>query len=143
MIADETRPLLQGARLTAWEMVEEGIPVAVAPDGAVGAIMDKGLVDLCVVGADRIAANGDVANKIGTFNVALQARRHGVPFYVAAPAEHHRPGHALSGELIPIEERDPGEVLWPSAGSKAAEGAQAINLAFDVTPNDLGHGDNY
>ena len=135
VIADETRPLLQGARLTAWEMVQESIPVAVAPDGAVGAIMDKGLVDLCVVGADRIAANGDVANKIGTFNVALQARRHGVPFYVAAPSstiDLDTP----SGELIPIEERDPGEVL-SFAGSKAAEGAEAINLAFDVTPNDL------
>jgi methylthioribose-1-phosphate isomerase len=135
VIADETRPLLQGARLTAWEMVTEGIPVAVAPDGAVGAIMDKGMVDLCVVGADRIAANGDVANKIGTFNVALQARRHGVPFYVAAPLstiDLDTP----SGELIPIEERDPQEVL-SFAGCRAAEGCEAINLAFDVTPNDL------
>ncbi|MCF8047212.1 MAG: S-methyl-5-thioribose-1-phosphate isomerase [Desulfarculaceae bacterium] len=135
VIADETRPLLQGARLTAWEMVDEGIPVAVAPDGAVGALMSKGLVDLCVVGADRIAANGDVANKIGTFNVALQARRHGVPFYVAAPLstiDMDTP----SGDLIPIEERDPAEVL-AFAGSRAAPGAEAINLAFDVTPNDL------
>ena len=135
VIADETRPLLQGARLTAWEMVDEGIPVAVAVDGAVGALMSKGLVDLCVVGADRIAANGDVANKIGTFNVALQARRHGVPFYVAAPLstiDMDTP----SGDLIPIEERDPAEVL-AFAGSRAAPGAEAINLAFDVTPNDL------
>jgi len=135
VIADETRPLLQGARLTAWEMVDEGIPVAVAVDGAVGALMSKGLVDLCVVGADRIAANGDVANKIGTFNVALQARRHGVPFYVAAPlstVDMDTP----SGDLIPIEERDPAEVL-AFAGSRAALGAEAINLAFDVTPNDL------
>ncbi|MFH2125288.1 MAG: S-methyl-5-thioribose-1-phosphate isomerase [Pseudomonadota bacterium] len=135
VIADETRPLLQGARLTAWEMVDEGIPVAVAVDGAVGALMSKGLVDLCVVGADRIAANGDVANKIGTFNVALQARRHGVPFYVAAPlstVDMDTP----SGDLIPIEERDPAEVL-AFAGSRAAPGAEAINLAFDVTPNDL------
>lgn len=135
VIADETRPLLQGARLTAWEMVEEGIPVAVAVDGAVGALMSKGLVDLCVVGADRIAANGDVANKIGTFNVALQARRHGVPFYVAAPlstVDMDTP----SGDLIPIEERDPAEVL-SFAGSRAAPGAEAINLAFDVTPGDL------
>jgi len=135
VIADETRPLLQGARLTAWEMVDEGIPVAVAVDGAVGALMSRGLVDLCVVGADRIAANGDVANKIGTFNVALQARRHGVPFYVAAPlstVDMDTP----SGDLIPIEERDPAEVL-AFAGSRAATGAEAINLAFDVTPNDL------
>ncbi|MBU4278430.1 MAG: S-methyl-5-thioribose-1-phosphate isomerase [Proteobacteria bacterium] len=135
VIADETRPLLQGARLTAWEMVDEGIPVAVAVDGAVGALMSRGLVDLCVVGADRIAANGDVANKIGTFNVALQARRHGVPFYVAAPlstVDMDTP----SGDLIPIEERDPAEVL-AFAGSRAAPGAEAINLAFDVTPNDL------
>ncbi len=135
VIADETRPLLQGARLTAWEMVAEKIPVAVAVDGAVGALMSKGLVDLCVVGADRIAANGDVANKIGTFNVALQARRHGVPFYVAAPLstiDMDTP----SGDLIPIEERDPAEVL-AFAGSRAAPGAEAINLAFDVTPNDL------
>jgi len=135
VIADETRPLLQGARLTAWEMVAEGIPVAVAVDGAVGALMSKGLVDLCVVGADRIAANGDVANKIGTFNVALQARRHGVPFYVAAPlstVDMDTP----SGDLIPIEERDPAEVL-AFAGSRAAPGAEAINLAFDVTPSDL------
>ncbi|WP_350341599.1 S-methyl-5-thioribose-1-phosphate isomerase [Desulfoferula mesophila] len=135
VIADETRPLLQGARLTAWEMVDEGIPVAVAVDGAVGALMSKGLVDLCVVGADRIAANGDVANKIGTFNVALQARRHGVPFYVAAPlstVDMDTP----SGDLIPIEERDPAEVL-AFAGSRAAPGAEALNPAFDVTPNDL------
>ena len=135
VIADETRPLLQGARLTAWEMVDEGIPVAVAVDGAVGALMSKGLVDLCVVGADRIAANGDVANKIGTFNVALQARRHGVPFYVAAPlstVDMDTP----SGDLIPIEERDPAEVL-AFAGSRAAPGVEALNPAFDVTPNDL------
>ena len=135
VIADETRPLLQGARLTAWEMVDEGIPVAVAVDGAVGALMSRGLVDLCVVGADRIAANGDVANKIGTFNVALQARRHGVPFYVAAPLSTIDMA-TPSGDLIPIEERDPAEVL-AFAGSRAAPGAEAINPAFDVTPNDL------
>ncbi|MEW5913111.1 MAG: S-methyl-5-thioribose-1-phosphate isomerase [Thermodesulfobacteriota bacterium] len=136
VIADETRPLLQGARLTAWEMVDEGIPVAVAVDGASGALMDKGLVDLCLVGADRIAANGDTANKIGTFNLALQARRHGVPFYVAAPlstVDLDTP----SGDLIPIEERDPGEVLAFAGRRIAPAGAQAINLAFDVTPNDL------
>ena len=136
VIADETRPLLQGARLTAWEMVQEGIPVAVAPDGACGVIMAKGLVDLCVTGADRIAANGDVANKVGTFNVALQARRHGVPFYVAAPLstiDLDTP----SGDLIPIEERDSSEVTGFASCRSAAAGAEAINFAFDVTPNDL------
>jgi methylthioribose-1-phosphate isomerase len=136
VIADETRPLLQGARLTAWEMVQEGIPVAIAPDGASGALMDKGLVDLCITGADRVAANGDAANKIGTFNLALQARRHGIPFYIAAPLstiDLDTP----SGDLIPIEERDASEVLKFASCRSAAEGAEAINLAFDVTPNDL------
>ncbi len=136
LIADETRPLLQGARLTAWEMVSEGIPVQVAVDGAVGAIMAKGLVDLVVVGADRIAMNGDVANKIGTFNVALQAQRHGVPFYVAAPLSTIDP-RAESGADIPIEERDPGEVLTLAGRRIAPQGAGALNFAFDVTPHDL------
>ncbi|KMY69125.1 methylthioribose-1-phosphate isomerase [Desulfocarbo indianensis] len=136
VIADETRPLLQGARLTAWEMVLEGIPVRVAVDGAVGAIMSKGLVDLAVVGADRIAMNGDVANKIGTFNVALQAQRHGVPFYVAAPLSTIDP-NAASGADIPIEERDPREVLELAGKRIAPSGAQALNFAFDVTPHDL------
>lgn len=136
VIADETRPLLQGARLTAWEMVQEGIPVAVAPDGASGALMDKGLVDLCITGADRVAANGDAANKIGTFNLALQARRHGIPFYIAAPLstiDLDTP----SGDLIPIEERDAEEVLKFATCRSAAAGSEALNLAFDVTPNDL------
>lgn len=136
VIADETRPLLQGARLTAWEMVDEGIPVKVAVDGASGILMAKGLVDLCVVGADRIAGNGDAANKIGTFNAALQAKRHGVPFYVAAPlstVDLNTP----TGDKIPIEERDPDEVLRIGGRKLAPAGAGAVNFAFDVTPNDL------
>jgi methylthioribose-1-phosphate isomerase len=136
VIADETRPLLQGARLTAWEMVTEGIPVQVAVDGAVGAIMSKGLVDLVVVGADRIAMNGDVANKIGTFNAALQAKRHKVPFYVAAPLSTIDP-KAKSGADIPIEERDEREVLELAGKRIAPAGAKALNFAFDVTPHDL------
>ena len=136
VIADETRPLLQGARLTAWEMVTEGIPVQVAVDGAVGAIMSKGLVDLVVVGADRIAMNGDVANKIGTFNAALQAKRHKVPFYVAAPLSTIDP-KAKSGADIPIEERGEREVLELAGKRIAPAGAKALNFAFDVTPHDL------
>ncbi len=136
VIADETRPLLQGARLTAWEMVQEGIPVQVACDSAVGVIMSRGLVDLVVVGADRIVMNGDAANKVGTFNVALQAQRHGVPFYVAAPLSTVDPA-TFKGEDIPIEERDAAEVLKLGGRSIAAPGAGAINFAFDVTPNDL------
>ncbi len=136
VIADETRPLLQGARLTAWEMVTEGIPVQVAVDGAVGAIMSKGLVDLVVVGADRIAMNGDVANKIGTFSVALQAKRHKVPFYVAAPLSTIDP-KAKSGADIPIEERNPREVLELAGKRIAPKGVDALNFAFDVTPHDL------
>ena len=136
VIADETRPLLQGARLTAWEMVTEGIPVQVAVDGASGVIMSKGLVDLVVVGADRIAMNGDVANKIGTFNAALQAKRHKVPFYVAAPLSTIDP-RAKSGADIPIEERDEREVLELAGKRIAPSGAKALNFAFDVTPHDL------
>ncbi len=136
VIADETRPLLQGARLTAWEMVQENIPVRVAPDSAVGVIMSRGMVDLVVVGADRIAMNGDVANKVGTFNVALQAQRHGVPFYVAAPLSTIDPG-AKSADDIPIEERAAVEITKLGGRAIAAPGAGAINFAFDVTPNDL------
>ena len=136
VIADETRPLLQGARLTAWEMVQEDIPVKVAVDSAVGVLMSRGMVDLCVVGADRIAANGDVANKIGTFNVALQAKRHKVPFYVAAPLSTIDLD-TKRGKDIPIEERDPKEVLEHAGRRVAAPGAGAITFAFDVTPNDL------
>jgi methylthioribose-1-phosphate isomerase len=136
VIADETRPLLQGARITAWEMVAEGIPVKVAPDGASGAILGKGLAQVAVVGADRIAMNGDVANKIGTFPLALAAARFGVPFYVAAPLSTVDPA-AASGDDIPIEERDPAEVLLLGGRRLAPQGAGAVNFAFDVTPHDL------
>ena len=136
VIADETRPLLQGARLTAWECVAMGVPVRVAVDSAVGVIMSRGMVDLVIVGADRIAANGDVANKVGTFNVALQAARHGVPFYVAAPLSTVDLD-TKTGKDIPIEERDPGEVTAFGACRVAAKGAGALNFAFDVTPADL------
>ena len=94
VLADETRPFLQGARLTAWELVRDGIDTTVITDNMAGALMRQGLIDLVVVGADRIAANGDVANKIGTYSVAVLARAHGIPFYVAAPVSTDRPGHA-------------------------------------------------
>lgn len=136
VIADETRPLLQGARLTAWEMVQENIPVKVVVDGASGVLMSRGLVDLVIVGSDRIAMNGDVANKIGTFNAALAAKRHQVPFYVAAPLSTVDP-KAKSGDDIPIEERDGREVTHFAGRSIAAPGAGAFNFAFDVTPHDL------
>jgi methylthioribose-1-phosphate isomerase len=124
---DETRPLLQGARLTAWELGSEGIPFRVVTDGSAGALMARGLVDRVVVGADRIARNGDVANKVGTYPLAVLAERHGVPFYVAAPRSTIDPA-AAGGDAIPIEERAPEEVL---------AGAPALNLAFDVTPAGL------
>ena len=123
----ETRPLLQGSRLTAWELQRSGIPFRVVTDGSAGALMARGLVDRVVVGADRIAANGDVANKVGTYPLAVLARRHGVPFYVAAPLSTLDPGTA-DGAGIPIEERGPEEVV---------SGAPALNLAFDVTPAEL------
>ena len=121
---DETRPLLQGARLTAWELRRAGIPHRVIADAAAGGLIARGLVDRIVVGADRIAANGDVANKVGTYPLAVLADRHGVPFYVAAPLSTIDPG-TPDGARIPIEERDPTEVT---------ESAEAFNPAFDVTP---------
>jgi methylthioribose-1-phosphate isomerase len=124
---DETRPLLQGARLTAWELGRAGIPHTVIADSAAGGLIARGLVDRVVVGADRIAANGDVANKVGTYPLAVVAARHGVPFYVAAPVSTIDPDRA-TGADIPIEERDPGEV---------SEAAAAFNPAFDVTPAEL------
>ncbi|MBD0281907.1 MAG: S-methyl-5-thioribose-1-phosphate isomerase [Thermoleophilaceae bacterium] len=124
---DETRPLLQGARLTAWELERAGIPFRLIADSAAGALMARGLVDRVVVGADRIAANGDVANKIGTYPLAVLAARHGVPFYVAAPVSTIDPD-TQSGERIPIEERDPREL---------GSGPDAFNPAFDVTPAEL------
>ncbi len=137
--ADETRPLLQGARLTAWEMQQEGIPCTVITDSMAGYMMQQGKVDCVVVGADRIAANGDAANKIGTYSVAVLAHHHGVPFYVAAPfstIDFELP----SGQDIPIEERDHNEVsnLAHLARQPATpEGATIHNPAFDPTPSDL------
>jgi methylthioribose-1-phosphate isomerase len=124
---DETRPLLQGARLTAWELRRAGIPFRVVADSAAGGLIARGLVERVVVGADRIAANGDVANKVGTYPLAVLAARHGVPFYVAAPVSTIDP-HTRSGAEIPIEERDPAEV---------AADSEAFNPAFDVTPAEL------
>ena len=124
---DETRPLLQGARLTAWELGRAGIPFRVVADSAAGGLMSRGLVDRVVVGADRIAANGDIANKVGTYPLAVLAARHGVPFYVAAPLSTIDPSMP-SGDGIPIEERDPAEL-----GSESS----AFNPAFDVTPAEL------
>jgi methylthioribose-1-phosphate isomerase len=124
---DETRPRLQGARLTAWELRSAGIPFRVIADSAAGGVMARGLVDRVVVGADRIAANGDVANKVGTYPLAVLAARHRVPFYVAAPLSSIDPRTPSGGE-IPIEERDPAEVSCEGAG---------FNPAFDVTPAEL------
>ena len=124
---DETRPLLQGARLTAWELGRAGIPFRVVADAAAGGLMARGLVDRVVVGADRIAANGDVANKVGTYPLAVLAARHGIPFYVAAPVSTIDP-HTPDGAAIPIEERDATEVTTQ---------AEAFNPAFDVTPAEL------
>jgi len=133
---DETRPLLQGARLTAWELQRQNIPFDVVTDNSVGALMARGLVDRVVVGADRIAVNGDVANKIGTYTVAVLAERHGVPFYVAAPRSTLDRACA-TGEAIPIEERDPREVTHILGQAATPTGATALNLAFDVTPHEL------
>ncbi|TXF13568.1 S-methyl-5-thioribose-1-phosphate isomerase [Pelomicrobium methylotrophicum] len=133
VIAAETRPFLQGARLTAWEMVQEDIPVTLVTDNMVGYLMSRGEIDLVVVGADRVAANGDVANKIGTYTIAVLAERHGIPFYVACPLSTI--DRSLeSGSAIPIEERSPEEVLGFRATRWAAEGVRARNPAFDVTP---------
>ncbi|HEX2501958.1 MAG TPA: S-methyl-5-thioribose-1-phosphate isomerase [Methylomirabilota bacterium] len=130
---DETRPVLQGARLTAWELVREGIPHAVIADVAAASTMARGEVDLVVVGADRIARNGDTANKIGTYGVAVLARHHGIPFYVAAPFTTIDPGIA-DGSAIPIEERDPREVQELGGRRIVPAASPARNPAFDVTP---------
>jgi len=133
VIADETRPLLQGARLTAWELQRSGIPVTLIPDSAAGHLMSRGGIDAVIVGADRVAANGDVANKIGTYTVATLARRHGIPFYVACPLSTIDATLA-NGEHIPIEERGPEEVLGYGESVWAPEGIEVRNPAFDVTP---------
>ncbi len=145
VLADETRPRLQGAKLTAWELTQEGIPCNIQADGAAAWMMAQGKVDAVVVGADRIAANGDVANKIGTYMLALAAREHGIPFYVAAP-ESTFDLQCGSGNDIPIEERDEAEVLQVEGVNHHGErdsvritidGVGANNPAFDVTPNHL------
>jgi methylthioribose-1-phosphate isomerase len=133
---DETRPLLQGARLTAWELQRAGVPFQVVPDASAGALMARGLVDRVVVGADRIAANGDVANKIGTYTVAALAARHGVPFHVAAPVSTIDPD-TPTGNEIEIEERGGDEVTSVFGVRVAPAGTEAMNMAFDVTPHEL------
>ena len=133
VLADETRPFLQGARLTAWELVKDAVPVTVITDGMAGYRMQLGGVDAVIVGADRIARNGDVANKIGTYALSVLAREHGVPFYVAAPLS--TVDFSLSdGSRIPIEERHPREVTHCGGSRVVPEGAGVWNPAFDVTP---------
>jgi len=136
VIADETRPFLQGARLTAWEMVQEKIPVTLITDNMSGHLMRRGEIDAVVVGTDRVAANGDVANKIGTYMVAVLAHRHGIPFYVACPLSTIDLS-IPSGDGIPIEERDPDEVKGYRDCRWAPEGVSIRNPAFDVTPAEL------
>lgn len=131
--ADETRPFLQGSRLTAWELMKDGIPTTVISDNMAGAMMKQGKIGAIVVGADRIAANGDVANKIGTYTVAVLAKEHGIPFYVAAPistVDLHTP----DGSKIPIEQRNSREVTHIAGRQMVPEGVSVENPAFDVTP---------
>ena len=136
VIADETRPFLQGARLTAWEMVQEKIPVTLIADNMAGHMMKSGAIDAVIVGADRVAANGDVANKIGTYMVAVLAARHNIPFYVAAPLSTFDLS-AESGDAIPIEERAAEEVTGFRDVRWAPDGVRVANPAFDVTPAEL------
>jgi methylthioribose-1-phosphate isomerase len=134
VFADETRPFLQGSRLTAWELMKDGIPTTVISDNMAGAMMRQGKIGAVVVGADRIAANGDVANKIGTYSVAVLAKEHGIPFYVAAPwstVDLETP----SGDQIPIEQRPAREVTHMAGRQLTPEGVSIENPAFDVTPN--------
>ncbi|MFP3870079.1 MAG: S-methyl-5-thioribose-1-phosphate isomerase [Syntrophobacteria bacterium] len=134
VLADETRPFLQGSRLTAWELQQDNIPVTLITDSAAGYLMNQGRVQLVVVGADRIAANGDVANKIGTYSLAVLARENRIPFYVAAPLSTVDLSVA-TGKDIPIEERDSKEVTHTLGRSIAPAGVEALNPAFDVTPH--------
>ena len=134
VLADETRPFLQGSRLTAWELTKDGIDTTVITDSMAGALMRDEQVDLVVVGADRIAANGDTANKIGTYTVAVLAKEHGIPFYVAAPWSTIDLATA-DGSLIPIEERHSEEVTHVGSYRLAPEAARVRNPAFDVTPH--------
>lgn len=137
VIANETRPFLQGARLTAYELQKSGVDVTVATDNMCALLMQKGMVNKVVVGADRIAANGDAANKIGTFGVAIMAKHFGIPFYVAAPSSTFDL-QCASGDLIPIEERTPREVTHPTNESQIVpDDVPVYTFAFDVTPNEL------
>jgi methylthioribose-1-phosphate isomerase len=139
VFVDETRPMLQGCRLTAWELVQEKIPATLITDNMAGVLMRKGLVNLVVVGADRIAGNGDTANKIGTYGLAVLSKSHGIPFYVAAPTTTLDLS-LVSGEEIPIEERNIAEVTHFRGHPIAPKGVKAFNPAFDVTPHSLIHG---
>jgi methylthioribose-1-phosphate isomerase len=136
VFADETRPLLQGARLTAWELMQAGIDVTLITDNMAAMVMQKGWVDAVIVGCDRVAANGDVANKIGTYGVALLAKAHNIPFYVAAPISTIDL-ETKTGADIPIEERDAAEITEGFGKRTAPEGVKVFNPAFDVTPNEL------
>ena len=136
VVANETRPYLQGARLTAWEMLQEDIPVTLVTDNMAGHLMQRGRIDVIIVGADRIAANGDTANKIGTYTLAVLADRHRIPFYVAAPLSTIDITIA-DGDAIPIEERDPSEVTGFRGVHWAPDGVGVANPAFDVTPAEL------
>jgi len=136
VFVDETRPLFQGSRLTAWELAQHSIPVTVLVDSAAGQLLQSGRIAACIVGADRITACGDVANKIGTYSLALLAAAHGVPFFVAAPSSTFDLSIA-SGNCIPIEQRSPQEVLSPLGVPAAPAGTQAYNPAFDITPAHL------
>ena len=136
VFADETRPFLQGARLTAWELMQDNIPVTLIADNAAGYLMSRGEIDVVIVGADRIAGNGDVANKIGTYQVAVLARRHAIPFYVAAPLSTIDAAIA-HGTDIPIEERDADEVRGYAERRWAPEHVAVRNPVFDVTPAEL------
>jgi methylthioribose-1-phosphate isomerase len=133
VFADETRPLLQGSRLTAWELTRAGIPTTVLVDGAAASLMQRGEVDLCIVGADRVARNGDAANKIGTYGLAIAAKHHGIPFYIAAPSSTFDPNIA-SGEEILIEQRGADEIRCGFGRLTAPADASVYNPAFDVTP---------
>jgi methylthioribose-1-phosphate isomerase len=134
VFVDETRPVLQGARLTTWELMQDNIPATLITDNMAGFLMKQGKVDLVIVGADRIAANGDVANKIGTYSLAVLAEEHNIPFYVAAPLSTIDM-EIKGGDNIPIELRDEKEVLTILGVRTAPEGIKVYNPAFDVTPN--------
>ncbi len=136
VFVDETRPLLQGARLTAWELMQDHIPVTLIADNTAGYLMSKGLIDLAVTGADRIAGNGDTANKIGTYTVAVLCKEHRIPFYIAAPVSTIDLSLASGGE-IPIEKREAAEVTAVYGREVAPKGVKVLNPAFDITPNHL------